>query len=99
LTACDAANATQNLRTASDAVGAIFATVSPFFAVIPIALIVGNCLLWLIPPARRVLDREARPHPGTRFRESQRQLIQFAKYVVPIGLGIGVVGALMSWGR
>jgi hypothetical protein len=90
---------TQNLQTASNAVGAIFATVSPFFAVIPVALIVGNCVAWLIPPARRVLDREAEPHPGTRFRESQRQLIQLAKYMVPIGLGVAVIGALMSWGR
>jgi hypothetical protein len=89
----------QNLRTASNSIGAIFATVSPFFATIPVAMIVGNYLVWLIPPARRVLAREAEPHPGTGFREAQRQLIQCAKYMVPLGLSVGIIGAVMSWGR
>jgi hypothetical protein len=87
----------QNLRTSSNAVGAIFAVVSPFLAVIPVAMIVGNCLVWLVSPVRRILDREAEPHPRTRFPESQRGLFRFAKYMVPIGLGVGVIGALMSW--
>ena len=84
---------------ASNAVGVIVATVAPFFAALTIAMIVGNCLTWLVPPARRVMAREAEPHPGTSFRESQGQLIQLAKYLVPIGLGLGAVGAGMPWGR
>ncbi len=84
---------------ASNAVGAILAAVSPFFAVLPVAMIVGNYLVWLVPPARQVLDREATPYPGTGFRQSQQQLMQFAKYLVPIGLGIGIIGALIPWGR
>jgi len=89
----------ENLLTSSNGIGPIVATLSPFFSVLPLAMIAGNYLVWLIPPARRVLDREADSYPENRFLESQRQLIQFSKYIVPIGLGIGVIGALVSWRR
>jgi hypothetical protein len=88
----------ETLKTAPNAVGAIFTAVSPFFAALPIAMLVGNVLVQLIPPARRVLDREAAPYPGTGFHKAQKQLLQFSKYLVPIGVAVGLLGALIPWG-
>jgi len=54
-----------------------------FFMWIAPALVLGNCLVWLVPAARRVLDDEARSHPGTSFLESNRDLIRLALWVAP----------------
>jgi hypothetical protein len=87
----------ENLITASHSVGVAVAAVSPAFAAIPIAMLVGNCLVRLVPPARRVLDAEAAPYPGTGFHSAQNRLVQLSKYVVPTGLAVGLLGALMPW--
>src|SRR5262252_6730337 len=34
-------------------------------AAVALGFMLGNILIWLIPPARRVLDAEARGYPGT----------------------------------
>jgi hypothetical protein len=36
-------------------------------AAIPLAFIVANAMVWLVPPARRALNHEAQGHPGTTF--------------------------------
>ena len=47
------------------------------FSIAPAAMalgfMLGNVLICLIPPARRVLDAEARGYPGTSFVESMRR--------------------------
>jgi hypothetical protein len=58
--------------------GAILATVSPFFGSIPLSMILGNFLVWLVPPARRILDAEAKPFPETTFWNAQRKLFKLA---------------------
>jgi hypothetical protein len=88
----------ETLGTASHSIGPILTAVSPMFAVLPIAMLIGNGLVWLVPPMRRVLDAEAAPHPGTGFWDAQRQLLRGAKYLVPIGLGAGALGAFLTWG-
>ena len=53
--------------------------------------------LWLIIPARRVLEHEATAVPKTDFGSVQRQLIRFGRIAAPASLGLAVVGALVSW--
>lgn len=69
------------------------------FAVAPGAMIVGfifaNGLTWLIPPARRVLDREAVGYPGTGFREATGALLKLAVWIVPAGLIIALIAAFV----
>ena len=77
--------------------GAIVASVAPFFAAIPLAFIVANAMIWLVPPARRALNHEAQGHPGTTFRQSQQQLLAISKLLVPIALTIAAVGVVFSW--
>ena len=58
------------------------------------SMIVGNYLVWVIPPARRALDREARPHPGTDFRSTQRSFLRYLPMLVAIGYGLSALGAV-----
>jgi hypothetical protein len=87
----------QTFTSTSRGLGAILAALAPFFGAIPLGLYLGNVLVWLVPPARRALDREALPYPGTGFREAQGQLLLFARYLVLPALVAGLVGALLPW--
>jgi len=87
---------TQDLTSASG-FGPIATTVGALLAAIPLALLIGNGLVWLIGPGRRVLENEASAVPGTSFADAQRQLIRFGTIAIPVFLGIAVVGALISW--
>lgn len=87
----------QNLHAASKGLGAVLAAVAPAFGAIPIAFLIGNCLVWLVPPARRGLDTEAQQFPSTSFVNAQKQLLKFAYIVVPISLALSVIGALLPW--
>lgn len=80
-------------------IAAIMATVSGLFAAIPIAMIVGNFLVWMIPPAQRALDDEARTVKGTDFFSAQRQLLKLAATIVPVALLLAIIGASMPWYR
>jgi len=77
--------------------GSILTAVAPFFAALPLSMLVGNMLVFLVPPARRVLNKEAASAPGTDFRSSQRGLFGLSRFLVPLGLGLGVIGALLRW--
>ncbi len=87
---------TQDLASASG-FGPIATRVGALLAAIPLALLIGNRLVWLIAPGRRVLEHEASAVRGTGFADAQRQLIRFGTIAVPVLLGIAVVGALISW--
>lgn len=67
------------------------------FALIPVALIagfmLGNSLLWLIAPIRRIFQAEARGHSGTSFRASMQGLFRFGAWAFPIGLAIAFLAA------
>jgi hypothetical protein len=83
--------------TNSQGLTVLLATIPLFFAAMPIGFIAGNILVWLVPPARRALDSEAKPHPGTDFFSAQRGLLKIAAYVTPFSLALAIVGALLPW--
>ena len=87
---------TQNLVDSSGA-GGVLTALGAFFAAITPALLFGNGLVWLLKPARQVLDREANAFPGTDFLHAQRQLIRFGLIIVPISLAFAVLGAFLPW--
>jgi hypothetical protein len=58
-------------------------------------MILGNFLVWLVPPARRALDLEAKAHPGTSFTETNRGLLRFALFVTPAALAGALAAALL----
>lgn len=67
------------------------------FALMPVAMIsgfmLGNSMLWLIAPIRRIFETEAHDYPGTSFRASMRGLFKFGVWVFPIGLAIAFLAA------
>jgi hypothetical protein len=87
----------QNFQTTGQGIGAILAAVAPFFGAVPVAMIIGNFIVWLIPPARRILDEEAKPFPSTSFINSQKQLLKLAYTIVPVSLALSITGAVMPW--
>jgi hypothetical protein len=64
----------------------------PVFAALIAGLITANCVVWLVPPARRALEREAAPHPGLGFGPSTRALCRVLLFLLP------AVAALMALG-
>ena len=69
------------------------------FAPMPGAIAVGfalaNCLAWLIPPARRVFDREALGYPGTGFAAATAALLKVAAWTLLPGMGLALFSAWM----
>lgn len=67
------------------------------FALAPVAMIagfmLGNSMLWLIAPIRRIFEKEASDYPSTSFRASMRGLFKFGVWVFPIGLAISFLAA------
>jgi hypothetical protein len=57
---------------------------SALFVSLPLGMLLGNLLVWLIPPARRALNQEAEAHPGTDYRTSQRHLIYLSRKMVKL---------------
>ena len=68
----------------------IFVTVPLFLVSIPWGLMLGNILIWLIPPARRTLDKEAQGYKGCSFKESMRNLLKIALIMSVILIPIAV---------
>jgi hypothetical protein len=87
----------QSFQNSQHGLGVILAAISPFFGVVPLAMVLSNALIWVIPPARRALDKEAQPHPGTSFHQAQRNLLKLALVLVPISALFSITGALLPW--
>jgi len=66
---------------------------APFFGAMTLGFAFGNCIAWLIKPARRVFDAEAVGYPGTGFREATTQLLKVAGWATPAGLMIAFTAA------
>jgi hypothetical protein len=77
--------------------GVILATISPFFGAIPLALILGNFLIWFVPPARNVLDAEAKAFPETSFWNAQKKLFKLSLVMVPVSVALSISGVLLPW--
>ncbi len=86
----------ESLRTAKGA-WPILATLASFFAALPLAMLVGNLVVWLIPSARHALNSETIAHPGTSFRASQAALIRLALYMSPFSIAVSLVAAALPW--
>ena len=65
----------------------------PVFGSLCIGLMFGNCVVWLIRPARRKLAEESVSYPGTDFRESTVTLIRLAVWAVPLGFFVALAAA------
>jgi len=67
------------------------------FSLAPAAMIIGflfaNSVFWMIRPARRVFEREARGHEDTSFRDSMRLLLKACAWALPMGIGIAFAAA------
>jgi hypothetical protein len=87
----------QSFTVTSRGIGAIMAAVGPLFGAIPVSMLLGNFIVYLVPPARRVLDSEARNVPGTSYIDSNKKLLKMAYVLVPISYGVAFIGALLPW--
>ncbi|MDR3456588.1 MAG: hypothetical protein P4N60_04025 [Verrucomicrobiae bacterium] len=54
------------------------------FVSMPVGMVLANVLVWLIPPARRALNAEAKGRSGTDYRTSQRHLIYISRKMVKL---------------
>ena len=59
------------------------------------SMILANLLIRMIPPARRVLAKEAKPHPGTSFSEANKALFKVALFMIPVGLIAAIAGFVL----
>jgi hypothetical protein len=66
---------------------------APAVAALCVGLMIANCIVLLIPPARRALDAEAVGYPGTGFKEATRALFGLLKWALPIGMAVAMFAA------
>jgi uncharacterized membrane protein len=86
----------QSLRNGSG-VAVIVTTVGPLFAAIPLGMLIGNWLVWLLPAARKVIDAEAIKSSAPDFVSSQKFMFRASAMILVISLGLALVGALLPW--
>ena len=67
-----------------------------FSAVIP-GLMLGNLVLWIVPPVRRHLDTNARGVKGLGFRENMLSFAKAAAISVPAAFVLVMIGAVDPW--
>lgn len=60
------------------------------------AFLMANVSVWIIPPARHAMDREASEHPGTGFRESTLGLLKTSLVTVPMGIAIALAAVWLA---
>ncbi len=77
-----------------DTVGGILMAVGPLFAWLSPAMILGNLLVSLLPPARRALDAEAASAPRAGRVAANRDLLKLSFILTPAGLALGLLGVL-----
>ena len=68
----------------------IFITIPVFLTAIPWGFMAANILIWLIPPARKVLEQEAEGHRRCSFKEAMRDLFKFALITALICIPIAI---------
>ena len=66
-----------------------------FLPSIGLSMLITNLIFWCIPPARRTFEREAGRIEEMTFRGANKGLLRITlRYLLPIGLGLSLVGAL-----
>jgi len=58
-----------------------------------LGFMLGNLIVWLIPPARRTLDAEATGYPGTSFRDAMQDLTKVCLWTLPAGFCVAFLAA------
>ena len=86
----------QSLKNGSG-VAVVLTTVCPLFTAIPVGMLVGNWLVWLLPAARRKIEVEAINSRAADFVSSQKLLFRASAVVLPVSLGLSFIGALLPW--
>jgi hypothetical protein len=74
--------------------GEILMIIPLFIPAIGIGMMAANLLVWLIPPARAALNKEAAGHAGTDLRSSMKQLGLATVMLAAIALPLSLLGAL-----
>ena len=75
--------------------GSLIIFPSLLVAVFP-ALVLTNFLVYLIPAARRAMDKEDRDFPGTDYKSSQRALVKIGTVAVVGALALALIGAAIG---
>jgi hypothetical protein len=68
---------------------------SPTIPTMVVAMVLGNYLVYLVPPARQAMNAEDTAFPGTEYSTAQRELKRLAFYSAPIGIVFSLLGAWM----
>lgn len=68
----------------------IFVTIPLFFASIAWGMIIANCMMWMVPAARRTFEREAQGRKGCSFAEAMPRLLKFAILLSVITIPIAI---------
>lgn len=66
-----------------------------FVAAVCPALLVSNFFVYLIPPARRAMDKEDRGFSGVDYVSSQSALIKVGAYILGGAAVLAIIGALL----
>jgi hypothetical protein len=77
-----------------DDVGGLLVALGSLVGSFAPSMIVANCLLWLVPAARRTFEEEE-PFPDLTFRAANQGFLRMTTLMTPIGVGIGIIGALL----
>ena len=68
----------------------IFVTIPMFFPSLAWGMIIGNTIMWMVPPARRRFEREAEGHKGCSFKEGMRGMLKVAIVLSVVAIPIAV---------
>ena len=66
----------------------IFVTIPMFFPSLAWGMVLGDAIMWLVPPARRIFEQEAQGHKGSSFKEVMSGLPKFAFAVIAIPIAL-----------
>lgn len=70
-------------------------TLPALFLWLPVALLLSNCVLWVVPQLRRTAENYAAQAKRPNFGESQRQLAKLALAVAAICVPLIVIGFML----
>jgi len=63
---------------------------------LPVAMILANVFVAVIPQAKRAFDDEAHGIPGSDFFSSNRGLLKVTAIMTPLGLLIAFIGLVVA---
>ncbi|MBI1212955.1 MAG: hypothetical protein GC190_15945 [Alphaproteobacteria bacterium] len=71
--------------------------IAAIFAGIPLALMLSNVLVWVVPPLRDIENKAFAKVPNATFADGMRQLSYVAALTVPICLIAAAMGIIDPW--